>query len=97
MPILQKSSKRLAVIQVLLVLWMALIGAKLFWLQVKQHDSLLARAENHLMNATKQSVSGFNSSTNFKFQTWICHQFTLSVNIAMPAREDQLAQLANRM
>ena len=45
MAILQKpSEKRLAVIQVLVILWMAAIGAKLVWLQVRQHDWLLARA-----------------------------------------------------
>lgn len=41
---IQKSSRRLAVIQIFILLWMALIGVKLFWLQVKQHDWLLARA-----------------------------------------------------
>ena len=45
MAILQKPfEKRIAVIQVLVILWMAAIGAKLVWLQVKQHDWLLARA-----------------------------------------------------
>ncbi|MEK6299835.1 MAG: penicillin-binding protein [Acidobacteriota bacterium] len=45
MAILQKpSEKRLAVIQVFVILWMAAIGGKLVWLQVKQHDWLLARA-----------------------------------------------------
>ncbi|HWN98815.1 MAG TPA: penicillin-binding protein [Blastocatellia bacterium] len=42
---LQKpSQRRLAIIQVIIVLWMAAIGGKLVWLQVKQHDWLLARA-----------------------------------------------------
>jgi cell division protein FtsI/penicillin-binding protein 2 len=45
MAILQKpSAKRLAIIQVFLILWMTAIGGKLVWLQVKQHDWLLARA-----------------------------------------------------
>jgi cell division protein FtsI (penicillin-binding protein 3) len=42
---LQKpSGKRLAVIQVLIIIWMAAIAGKLVWLQVKQHDWLLSRA-----------------------------------------------------
>ncbi|HTG14158.1 MAG TPA: penicillin-binding protein [Blastocatellia bacterium] len=45
MAILQKpSEKRLAIIQVFIVLWMTAIGCKLVWLQVKQHDWLSARA-----------------------------------------------------
>jgi cell division protein FtsI/penicillin-binding protein 2 len=45
MAILQKpSEKRLAVIQIFIVLWMIAIGGKLVWLQVKQHDWLSARA-----------------------------------------------------
>ncbi|HXU39573.1 MAG TPA: penicillin-binding protein 2, partial [Blastocatellia bacterium] len=38
------SDKRLSIIQITIVLWMMAIGAKLLWLQVKQHDWLLARA-----------------------------------------------------
>ena len=38
------SEHRLSVIQVLIVVWMLAIGAKLVWLQVKQHDWLVARA-----------------------------------------------------
>ena len=45
MTIIQKPlGKRLAVVQVLLIIWMAAIGGKLVWLQVKQHDWLVARA-----------------------------------------------------
>jgi cell division protein FtsI/penicillin-binding protein 2 len=40
------SDKRLSIIQIVIILWMMAIGAKLFWLQVKQHDWLLARAVN---------------------------------------------------
>ncbi len=40
------SDKRLSVIQVVIVVWMIAIGAKLVWLQVKQHDWLVARATN---------------------------------------------------
>lgn len=38
------SEKRLSVIQVVIIVWMLAIGAKLVWLQVKQHDWLVARA-----------------------------------------------------
>jgi len=38
------SETRLSIIRILMILWMAAIGAKLLWLQVKQHDWLLARA-----------------------------------------------------
>jgi cell division protein FtsI (penicillin-binding protein 3) len=38
------SDHRLSVIQIVIVVWMVAIGAKLVWLQVKQHDSLVARA-----------------------------------------------------
>jgi len=38
------SEKRLSIIQIAIVLWMMAIGGKLLWLQVKQHDWLLARA-----------------------------------------------------
>ncbi|HXU07367.1 MAG TPA: penicillin-binding protein, partial [Blastocatellia bacterium] len=38
------SGKRLTAIQVVIILWMMAIGVKLLWLQVKEHDSLLARA-----------------------------------------------------
>lgn len=38
------SDKRLSIIQVVIVVWMMAIGAKLVWLQVKQHDWLVARA-----------------------------------------------------
>lgn len=38
------SDKRLTAIQVVIILWMMAIGVKLLWLQVKEHDSLLARA-----------------------------------------------------
>lgn len=37
---------RIKVIQLLIILWMLAIGAKLLWLQVKQHEWLLARAAN---------------------------------------------------
>jgi cell division protein FtsI (penicillin-binding protein 3) len=40
------SEGRIKVIQVVIILWMMAIGAKLLWLQVKQHDWLLARAAN---------------------------------------------------
>src|SRR4030095_11056491 len=35
---------RIRIIQVAIIIWMLAIGAKLLWLQVKQHDWLLARA-----------------------------------------------------
>jgi len=38
------SETRLSVIQILMILWMAAIAAKLLWLQVKQHEWLTARA-----------------------------------------------------
>jgi cell division protein FtsI/penicillin-binding protein 2 len=38
------SEGRITVIQVVIILWMMAIGAKLVWLQVKQHDWLVARA-----------------------------------------------------
>jgi cell division protein FtsI/penicillin-binding protein 2 len=38
------SAKRLTVIQVAIVFWMAAIGVKLVWLQVKEHDTLVSRA-----------------------------------------------------
>jgi cell division protein FtsI/penicillin-binding protein 2 len=38
------SDKRITVIQAAIIVWMMAIGAKLLWLQVKEHDSLLARA-----------------------------------------------------
>lgn len=38
------SERRLSVIQVVIIVWMLAIGAKLVWLQVKQHDWLVARA-----------------------------------------------------
>jgi len=40
------SEQRLSIIQVVIIVWMIAIGAKLIWLQVKQHDWLLARATN---------------------------------------------------
>ncbi|MEK6285414.1 MAG: penicillin-binding protein [Acidobacteriota bacterium] len=40
------SDKRITVIQIVIIAWMMAIGAKLLWLQVKQHDWLLARANN---------------------------------------------------
>src|ERR1041384_8281457 len=40
----KSSDRHLSIIQVAIVLWMMAIGAKLLWLQVKQHDWLLARA-----------------------------------------------------
>ena len=36
--------RRLSVIQIVIIVWMTAIGAKLVWLQVKQHESLVARA-----------------------------------------------------
>lgn len=36
--------RRITVIQAVIVIWMMAIGAKLIWLQVKQHDWLFARA-----------------------------------------------------
>ncbi|HSB08391.1 MAG TPA: penicillin-binding protein [Blastocatellia bacterium] len=36
--------RRITVIQAVIVVWMMAIGAKLLWLQVKQHDWLFARA-----------------------------------------------------
>src|SRR5215471_2848492 len=38
------SAKRLIFIQIVTVLWMTAIGAKLVWLQIKEHDSLVSRA-----------------------------------------------------
>jgi cell division protein FtsI (penicillin-binding protein 3) len=38
------SAKRLIFIQIATVLWMTAIGAKLVWLQVRQHDLLVSRA-----------------------------------------------------
>ncbi|HJZ68046.1 MAG TPA: penicillin-binding protein, partial [Blastocatellia bacterium] len=38
------SDGRLSVIKFVIIVWMMAIGAKLVWLQVKQHDWLLARA-----------------------------------------------------
>jgi len=38
------SEKRLSIIKIVIVVWMLAIGAKLVWLQVKQHDWLMARA-----------------------------------------------------
>jgi cell division protein FtsI (penicillin-binding protein 3) len=38
------SEKRLSIIQVVIIVWMMAIGTKLVWLQVKQHDWLVARA-----------------------------------------------------
>src|SRR5713101_1671691 len=38
------SEGRITVIQVVIILWMMAIGAKLVWLQVRQHDWLVARA-----------------------------------------------------
>ncbi|MEK6325502.1 MAG: penicillin-binding protein [Acidobacteriota bacterium] len=40
------SDGRITVIQVAIIVWMMVIGAKLLWLQVRQHDWLLARASN---------------------------------------------------
>src|SRR6185503_19271217 len=40
----KSSEHRLTVIQALIVVWMLAIGVKLIWLQVKQHDWLIARA-----------------------------------------------------
>ena len=40
----KSSDRRLSIIQITIILWMMAIGAKLLWLQVKQHDWLLARA-----------------------------------------------------
>lgn len=40
----QAYDKRLSVIQLSIILWMMVIGAKLIWLQVKQHDWLRDRA-----------------------------------------------------
>jgi cell division protein FtsI/penicillin-binding protein 2 len=47
--------KRLSTIQIAIVVWMAVIGAKLVWLQVKQHESLVARA-------TRQQQAAINLS-----------------------------------
>ena len=45
MTTLQKPlGKRIAVVKVFLIIWLTAIGGKLVWLQVKQHDWLLARA-----------------------------------------------------
>ncbi len=49
------SDKRLSVIQVVIIVWMMAIGAKLVWLQVKQHDWLVARA-------TRQQQAAINLS-----------------------------------
>src|SRR5882724_4806331 len=38
------SEGRITIIQVVIILWMMAIGAKLVWLQVRQHDWLVARA-----------------------------------------------------
>src|SRR5215813_1807153 len=38
------TAKRLVFIQIAAALWMVAIGAKLVWLQVKQHESLVSRA-----------------------------------------------------
>jgi cell division protein FtsI/penicillin-binding protein 2 len=38
------SEGRITVIQVVIIVWMMAIGAKLVWLQVRQHDWLVARA-----------------------------------------------------
>ena len=38
------SETRLSIIRIAMILWIAAIGAKLLWLQVKQHDWLQARA-----------------------------------------------------
>src|SRR5512134_2426151 len=38
------SDRRLSIIQVAIIFWMLAIGAKLVWLQVAQHDWLVARA-----------------------------------------------------
>jgi cell division protein FtsI (penicillin-binding protein 3) len=40
------SETRLSIIRIAMILWIAAIGAKLLWLQVKQHDWLLARASH---------------------------------------------------
>src|SRR5204863_334298 len=40
----RSSNTRLTIIQFAIVIWMIAIGAKLLWLQVKQHDWLLKRA-----------------------------------------------------
>src|SRR5712692_251875 len=44
------SETLLSIIRILMILWMAAIGSKLLWLQVNQHDWLLARA-NHQQQA----------------------------------------------
>lgn len=49
------SDKRLSVIQVVIIVWMMAIGAKLVWLQVRQHDWLVARA-------TRQQQAAINLS-----------------------------------
>src|SRR5712692_1037146 len=49
------SDGRITVIQVAIILWMVAIGAKLLWLQVKQHDWLLARAANQQQAAIELS------------------------------------------
>ena len=38
------SDQRITIIQIVIIVWMMAIGGKLVWLQVKQHDWLLARA-----------------------------------------------------
>src|SRR5256885_16445875 len=40
----RSSNTTLTIIQFAIIIWMIAIGAKLLWLQVKQHDWLLARA-----------------------------------------------------
>jgi cell division protein FtsI/penicillin-binding protein 2 len=40
----KSSEGRITVIQVVIIVWMMAIGAKLVWLQVRQHDWLVARA-----------------------------------------------------
>ena len=49
------SETRLSIIRILMILWMAAIGAKLLWLQVKQHDWLLARAAHQQQAAIELS------------------------------------------
>jgi cell division protein FtsI/penicillin-binding protein 2 len=47
----KSSDRRTTVIKVMIILWMMAIGAKLVWLQVKQHDWLLARANHQQQSA----------------------------------------------
>ena len=49
------SDKRLSIIQLAIIAWMMAIGAKLIWLQVKQHDWLLARATSQQQAAIELS------------------------------------------